>query len=136
MAFLKAKSNIKTSILGFLKHMVSKTQLKAVDVIFSPCCSVSIDSVDVDCISTGVYDVTVTLTNSLGYLGKGFALLSFDGVFYEGVVTEPKTITFENIAVTAGTITIGGYVFLPTNSDETSGVWQSVTETDVVFAAC
>lgn len=38
MAFISTKSNIKNSILGFIRHLVSKIVYKDVELLLSPCC--------------------------------------------------------------------------------------------------
>lgn len=38
MAFYKVPSNIKTSILGFVKHILDKFTVRDIDSLLSPCC--------------------------------------------------------------------------------------------------
>ena len=38
MAFITATSQIRNNILNYIRHLVSKSTLKAIDYILSPCC--------------------------------------------------------------------------------------------------
>lgn len=38
MAFVTATSQIRKNILNYMRHLVSKSTLKAIDYILSPCC--------------------------------------------------------------------------------------------------
>mgnify|MGYP006872492381 CR=1 FL=1 len=136
---------MKQKITGFLRDSLvayfkpyGKTLQRAVQIITAPCCGLTIDSIDVDCVTTGEYDITVVLNESIGFLGKGTAQIVVDGVvFAEGVITEPKTIVFEGVLITAGSYDVDIKIFLPTDSNETIGAYKVLpTEESVTFAAC
>lgn len=61
MAFYKVPSNIKMSILAFVKRIVSKRIYNAIETILSPCCTIEITDVVYDC---GTEDLTLTITPS------------------------------------------------------------------------
>lgn len=69
MAFYTIPSNIKISILNFVKHLLPKQTIKDIDAILSPCCIPTIefgtDSCDDDDTAWGVRfnDVTITATS-------------------------------------------------------------------------
>ena len=66
MAFLKQPSNLKISILNFVKNIVSKVLFRAFEILLNPCCDLSISDIDITCTDTDVATVTLTL-------GKGFS---------------------------------------------------------------
>lgn len=58
MAFIKYPSAIKRSILAFVKHMVSKSTYKDIDMVLTPCCIPSVDFGTYTCSGTnGTYGV-------------------------------------------------------------------------------
>lgn len=61
MAFYKVPSNIKTSILAFVKRIVNKRIYNAIEIILSPCCTIEITDVVYDC---GTEDLTLTINPS------------------------------------------------------------------------
>lgn len=104
MAFYKTPSNIKTSILNFVKHLLSKQMTKDIDAILSPCCVPTIvfgtDSCDSDDTANGVLfsGVTVTATS----LANQTATLILADVNMGGGAI--KTITFDGNGVWEGDI--------------------------------
>jgi len=135
MAFLKQPSNYKTSLLAQLKHIVSKTMYRAIEILLNPCCTPVISSVDVEC--TSDYDITVTLTGAINLRGKGKALLIIDEVIVSTVDwTDSNTIIFPNVTGTAGTYDMYVQLFIPTNSAETIGVSMNTATEDITLPSC
>lgn len=134
MAFISTKSNIKNSILAFIKHLVSKTVYRAIEVILTPCCSLSGSAV-VECIEDSS-TLTITTNESIGFLGKGSVLVNIDGTSVPGSITEPDTITVSGLTVPAGTYNLNIVVFLPTSSIGSSGVYKAFTINNVTFGDC
>lgn len=131
----KISSQVLVSILGFLKPFSSKTLLRAIQILFQPCCELTATA-EVTCVDTDTYDVTITTTSPIGFLSKGVATVVINGESFTGVVTEPDTIFLEDAAITAGTEDVLVTVFLPTNTGSTLGVYKTFTVADVVFPSC
>lgn len=76
MAFLSINSNIRNSILGFIRHLVSKTLYRSIEILLRPCCDIYVTDVQatVNCVS-GTYDITFTLSKSVNMLGNGVMLI-------------------------------------------------------------
>lgn len=104
MAFYKTPSNIKTSILNFVKNLLSKQMTKDIDTILSPCCVPTIvfgtDSCSSDDTANGVLfsDVTITATS---LANQTCTLILADVDMGGGAIT---TITFDNVGVWEGDI--------------------------------
>jgi hypothetical protein len=83
MAFATTNSQIKNNILNYARHLISKTLYRAIEILFRPCCDITILSVQNSCnIATpGTYDLTITLDKSTNMLGNGVFLVSVDGTF-------------------------------------------------------
>lgn len=140
MAFISTKSNIKTSILNFVKSLVSKRVLKAFDIILSPCCTNTITAVSAECADVTGYNVTVTFTGTTNLFGHGFGILYVDGVpvAVQGVYNDNGSITFESVPVSTGTSNVGLVMLMSTNNGEaTQGVYvTSSIFADVDFPSC
>ncbi|TXG82448.1 MAG: hypothetical protein E6R13_04810 [Spirochaetes bacterium] len=135
MAFLKEPSKYKRSLLAQLKHIVSKTVYRAIEVILTPCCAPVISNVDVECDAD--YNVTVTFTQAINLRGKGKAFLVIGGsiVSIEDWA-DTDSITFTDISGTAGTYDMYVQLFMPTNSDETLGISMNTTTEDIILPSC
>lgn len=131
----KVSSQVLVSILGFLKPFSSKTLLRAIELLFQPCCELTATA-EVTCVDTDTYDVTITTTSPIGFLSKGVATVVINGESFTGVVTEPDTIFLESIGVTPATEDLNVTLFLPTNTDGTIGVFKTFTVADVEFVSC
>lgn len=135
MAFLKEPSKYKRSILNQLKHLVSKTLHRAIEILLTPCCTPVISNIEVECSSD--YNVTITLTNSINLRGKGIAFLLIDGL---QVASTPwldgSNVVFTDISATAGTYDIQIQLFMPTNSEENLGVMLISQVDETVFSSC
>lgn len=131
----KISTQVLVSILGFLKPFSSKTLLRAIQILFQPCCDLTATA-EVTCVDTDTYDVVITTTSPIGFLSKGLATVVINGVSFTGVVTEPNTIFLEGIGVTPATEDLNVTLFLPTNTNGTTGVFKTLTVADVVFASC
>lgn len=141
MAFLKQPSKLKNSILAYVKHMVNKKIFYAFDLILSPCCVPTVSGVEVECVSTGRYNITATLSNS--FLAEGWGAQVFlTGVgnyefSYVGEIAG-NTLIFEDVyLVSAGNYTVGFNLSFPTNSQGDMGVIESIlVDGNVTFPAC
>lgn len=126
-----------SNILGFVKNLVSKSVLRAIEVILQPCCNITAEA-SVECSSD--YTVTITTDTGIGFLGKGIAVVLLndgtDTYSFTGDVTEPNTILLEDIALSSGTYDATVYVLLPTNSGETIGAYKKFTIDNIVFPSC
>lgn len=138
MAFVKDSSKMKRSILAFIEHMLTKTLYVAFEDLLNPCCENSILSVEAVCDEADNYTVTVTTTNTIGFLGKGGGQIIVNGVsFAVGTVVEPNQVVFEEVDVAAGTYDVQVDIFLPTNSESSKGVFNKLgIFENVEFPAC
>lgn len=78
MAFVSTNSQIKNNILNYISRLVSKTLYRAIEILFKPCCDITV--IDVQAVCTvdgdpGNYDITITLDKSVNMLGKGLLLV-------------------------------------------------------------
>lgn len=82
MAFVSTNSQIKKNILNYISRLVSKTLYRSIEILFKPCCDITITNVEVDCssVTSGNYDITITLDKSINMLGNGLLLVLVDGV--------------------------------------------------------
>jgi len=126
-----------SNILAFVKNLVTKTVLRAIEIVLQPCCDIS-GTATTECASD--YNLTITTTSNIGFLGKGVAVvLLSDGtdVFsFTGDVTEPNKVILEDITLSSGTYDATVYLLLPTNTAETSGAYKKFTIDNIVFEAC
>lgn len=154
MAFVSTNSQIKNNILNYISRLVSKTLYRAIEILFKPCCDISITNVSAVCSATpNAYDVTVTLSKSKNLLGKGLMLVIVnDRISYVNSnqlipYNDSKTFTIEGLNIgstTGGTFGVS-IVFLlpvsesnnPTISDLTPGAFIFTnSELDFTFPAC
>ena len=155
MAFVSKNSQIKNNILNYIRHLVSKTFYRAIEILFKPCCDVSIINAEVVCLPLepiGTYEVTLTLSRPLGLLGNGLILPIIGGniAAYGGLIpyaegTIIKFTTKDLPEIVGNSEPISAFAFLPSglnpvNSEEdlTPFVGQvlSGTEEDVFFEDC
>jgi hypothetical protein len=92
MAFVSTNSQIKKNILNYISRLVSKTLYRSIEILFKPCCDITITDVVATCssVTPGNYDITITLDKSINMLGNGILLVLVDGVAastnYEGLI--------------------------------------------------
>jgi len=91
MSFVSTNSQIKNNILNYIRHLVSKTLYRAIEILFKPCCDVSIINAEAVCLPLepyGTYEVTLTLSRPLGLLGNGliFPFIKGNVATIEGLV--------------------------------------------------
>jgi hypothetical protein len=79
MAFVSTNSQIKNNILNYISRLVSKTLYRSIEILFKPCCDITITNVEAVCNGTN-YDITITLDKSINMLGNGILLVIVDGV--------------------------------------------------------
>ena len=70
MAFVSTNSQIKKNILNYISRLVSKTLYRSIEILFKPCCDITITNVEAVCNGTN-YDITITLDKSINMLGNG-----------------------------------------------------------------
>lgn len=83
MAFVSTNSQIKKNILNYISRLVSKTLYRSIEILFKPCCDITITNVEVVCTvdgDPGNYDITITLDKGINMLGNGLLLIQVDGV--------------------------------------------------------
>lgn len=83
MAFVSTNSQIKKNILNYISRLVSKTLYRSIEILFKPCCDITITNVEVVCTvdgDPGNYDITITLDKSINMLGNGLLFILVDGV--------------------------------------------------------
>lgn len=75
-------STMKRTVLKTIQGLVSKTLYRSIEILFQPCCDVTITNVEIDCssVTSGNYDITITLDKSINMLGNGILLVLVDGV--------------------------------------------------------
>ena len=80
MAFVSTNSQIKKNILNYISRLVSKTLYRSIEILFKPCCDITITNVEVDCssVTSGNYDITITLDKSINMLGNGLLLIQVE----------------------------------------------------------
>ena len=74
MAFVSTNSQIKKNILNYISRLVSKTLYRSIEILFKPCCDITITNVEAVC-NSGNYDITITLDKSINMLGNGLLLV-------------------------------------------------------------
>jgi hypothetical protein len=79
MAFVSTNSQIKKNILNYISRLVSKTLYRSIEILFKPCCDITITNVEAVCNGTN-YDITITLDKGINMLGNGLLLILVDGV--------------------------------------------------------
>ena len=79
MAFVSTNSQIKKNILNYISRLVSKTLYRSIEILFKPCCDITITNVEAVCNGTN-YDITITLDKSINMLGNGLLLILVGGV--------------------------------------------------------
>jgi hypothetical protein len=79
MAFVSTNSQIKNNILNYISRLVSKTLYRSIEILFKPCCDITITNVEAVCNGTN-YDITITLDKSINMLGNGLLLVLVNGV--------------------------------------------------------
>lgn len=72
-------STMKRTVLKTIQGLVSKTLYRSIEILFQPCCDVTITNVEAVC-NSGNYDITITLDKSINMLGNGLILVLVDGV--------------------------------------------------------
>jgi hypothetical protein len=77
MAFVSTNSQIKKNILNYISRLVSKTLYRSIEILFKPCCDITITNVEAVCssVTPGNYDITITLDKSINMLGNGLLLV-------------------------------------------------------------
>ena len=83
MAFVSTNSQIKNNILNYISRLVSKTLYRSIEILFKPCCDITITNVEAVCTEDGDpgnYDITITLNKSVNMLGNGLLLVLVDNV--------------------------------------------------------
>ena len=83
MAFVSTNSQIKNNILNYISRLVSKTLYRSIEILFKPCCDITITNVEVVCTvdgDLGNYDITITLDKGINMLGNGLLLIQVNGV--------------------------------------------------------
>lgn len=142
MAFVSTNSNIRVSILGFIKHLVSKSLYRAIEILLKPCCDINILDVESSCNGTN-YDITITLDKSVNMLGNGLMLVLVDQVLVSGdngvllSYNDSTKIVLTNVTlnISAGNYKVGVFFLLPTGAthpiqslnDLTPGVFTLAT---------
>lgn len=82
MAFVSTNSQIKNNILNYISRLVSKTLYRSIEILFKPCCDITVTNVEAVCssVTPGNYDITITLDKGINMLGNGLLLVLVNGV--------------------------------------------------------
>lgn len=83
MAFVSTNSQIKKNILNYISRLVSKTLYRSIEILFKPCCDITITNVEAVCTvdgDPGNYDITITLDKGINMLGNGLLSIQVDRV--------------------------------------------------------
>lgn len=82
MAFVSTNSQIKKNILNYISRLVSKTLYRSIEILFKPCCDITITNVEAVCssVTSGNYDITITLDKSINMLGNGLLLVIVENI--------------------------------------------------------
>jgi hypothetical protein len=86
MAFVSTNSQIKKNILNYISRLVSKTLYRSIEILFKPCCDITITNVEAVCnsVPSGNYDITITLDKGINMLGNGLLLILVNGLAIGG----------------------------------------------------
>jgi hypothetical protein len=140
-------SNVKNSILAFVKNLVNKKLYNAIKVLLNPCCDIAITDVAYDC---GTEELTLTISP----VRPSFSSLSgFSQVFTDGgtpgdsVFVGTGTISADGKSVVVEVAVADAPVgadqifsitfFLPTPQDNsTIGVYQIAVSGEETIPAC
>lgn len=131
--------NNKGLILSTLKFITSKRMYRAIELLVSPCCTPVISVISAICGTGSTVTVTITLDKSMSLLGIGDAEIYFNGAKISASTSylDGVTIKFTNIVVAAGAYTDAFITLkLPTNSDETMGVYLKSNAVSVTIPSC
>lgn len=142
----------KNSILSWLKNQVSFTDYQAIDLILSPCCieGGTVGNIAVDCVSTNIYNITITFNNLPGVISTGVCAVSIGN---EPLNVSPETVSIINNVAVFNNVDISGiggantYRVLPIiqqitpigsaeNAYITIDLNQSDNGQNIVFPAC
>jgi len=138
MAFISTKSNIKNSILAFIRHLVSKRVYKAIEIILTPCCHPVVTSSETVC-ENGTVTLTLKLSSNINLYSNDNASgrLTILGQVVKSTYTDNGTLTFqfENTGA-SGDYTATLILFMPTSSDNLTGVYLSTGEFTVSVPSC
>lgn len=147
MAFYKVPSNLKTSILAFVRHILPKKYTKALEIILTPCCKLDVVSYAVDCFPVGKYTLRATFNEKYNLLKSGIAYInildSFGHAIYSSYdeYNDQGTATFSDIDIPSGTYNVIFYLYLPLTSSDPNNISSSngvimTTTTSIVFPVC
>ena len=139
MAFVSTNSNIRASILGFIKHLVSKSLYRAIEILLKPCCDISATGNAV-CSNINRFTLTITLDKPLPAFPAPYDIAIFavhsavsNVTYIPGSTTITTSLTFVGGGITNYTEDV--YVLLPypTSYDGNVGVFHSFIVPNVVF---
>ena len=112
------------NVLAFIRPFASKTLQRAIEILLKPCCDVYITKVEVVCLPLepiGTYEVTLTLSRPLGFLGNGLIFPFIGGnvvaaaggfvPYVEGTIIKFTTIDLPEIV--GSSKTVAAFAFLP-----------------------
>lgn len=145
MAFYKVPSNLKTSILAFVRHILPKKYTKALEIILTPCCKLGVASYTVDCSLSGTYTLNATFNEKYSLLGLGVCYInivnSLGETVYGGALpyNDQGTVTFTGIDISSGTYNVSFFLYLPvtdTDSNFSSNGVIMTTVASIVFPSC
>ena len=111
-------STMKATVLKTIKGLVSKSLYRAIEILFQPCCDITVTNVEAVCIpGTGNYDVTITLSKGVNLLGQGYVIVYIRGhVVTFDSYNDSNTISISNVDIDGGAgglFEVGVQLFLP-----------------------
>jgi len=149
MAFVSTNSQIKNNILNYISRLVSKTLYRSIEILFKPCCDITITNVEVVCssVTPGNYDITITLDKSVNMLGNGLLLVMVNGVVIGSGLfpyNDSNKIVLLNVDInnTPGDYDVSIFFLLPSSPATsletlTPGVFTfAITASAVEFPSC
>ena len=98
MAIYKVPSNLKISILNFVKYILPKNIVKDIDSLLSPCCKplLSVEE-NYACNGSDTEFTSVTVNAGVQFANKTVVLLfTFSDSAREGQTTATETVTFDS----------------------------------------
>lgn len=141
---------IKKSILNFIQGLVPYSLYRAFQILLSPCCDITITDVDIVCdpsapAGDSIYDITLTLSESVSLAGMGYASVFIGSTPQVHPTIQPidstNVVTFNHVNLTsiggAGTypITLSFYL-APYGITLGSPTVVFVSQTTGVFPGC
>lgn len=137
MRYQKLSEIVVNNVLAFIKPFASKRLSLGIEKLLKPCCKVTVVDAIVICNDDNTYNVTLTLSDSVNFLGLGaFTFLTETEVFGVGTFQNGNTINIPSVDITSDTYNVSGLLLLPTNQSGDMGVFVAIPTFEITLPAC